>query len=120
MGDVEDLVDERRQAAGGLVDPLDVVALLGRVELEVEERLGVAADERQRRPQLVADGRDEPFAQLLERPDGADVAQDRGRPDVAAAPTGARTAIAAGDAGPAARRRRGPPSRGRRSAAGRR
>ena len=46
----------------------------------MEERLGIAADERERRPQLVADGRDEALAQLLERADGADVAQDRRRP----------------------------------------
>ena len=71
--------DERRQAAGDLVDPLEVGALLGRVELEVEQRLGVAADERQRRAQLVADRRDEPLAQLLEGADRADVADDRGR-----------------------------------------
>ena len=67
MGDVEDLVDECRQPAGRLIDALDVLALLLRVEVEVEQRLGVAADERERRPQLVADGRDEPFAQLFER-----------------------------------------------------
>ena len=50
-----------------LVDPLEVGALLLRLELEVQQRLGVPADQRERRPQLVADGRDEPLAQLLER-----------------------------------------------------
>ena len=50
----------------------------------MEEGLGVAADEGERRAQLVADGRDEPLAQLLEGLHGADVAQDRRRPRVAA------------------------------------
>ena len=51
-----------------LVDALDVGALLVGVEVEVQERLGVAADEGERRPQLVADRRHEALAQLLERP----------------------------------------------------
>ena len=84
VGHVEDLVDERGQAARGLVDALDVGALLLRREVQVEDRLGVPADERERRAQLVADGRDEPLAQLLEGSRGADVAQDRGRPHAAA------------------------------------
>ena len=83
MGHVEDLVDERREAPGCLVDPFDVDPLLGRLDIEVEERLGVAADEGEWRPQFVTDGGDEPFAQLLQGRDGADVAQDRGRPAVA-------------------------------------
>ena len=45
----------------------------------MEERLGVAADQRERRAQLVAHGRDEALAQLLEGADRADVADDRGR-----------------------------------------
>ena len=49
----------------------------------MEERLGVAADERQGRSQLVADRRDEAFAQLLEGPDGTDVAHDGGGPRLA-------------------------------------
>ena len=39
---VEHLVDERGQPAAGLVDALDVGALLVRLELEVQQRLGVA------------------------------------------------------------------------------
>ena len=71
------------QPLGGLVDPLDVVALLGRFEREVQECLGIATDEGQGRPELVAHRRDETLAQFLERPDGADVTQDRGRARVA-------------------------------------
>ena len=80
VGHVEDLVDERGQAAARFVDAFDVGALLVGVEVEVEERLGVAADEGQWRAQLVADRGDEPLAQFLQRADRADVAQDRRRP----------------------------------------
>ena len=72
------------------------------VEVEVEQGLGVAPDERERGPELVADRRDEALAELLERPDGADVAEDRGRPDRAA---GRRRRRAS------SRRRRGPDCR---------
>ena len=77
VGDVEDLVDQRAQARGDAVDPLHVLTLLLRWQLEVEDRLGIAADEGERRSELVADGRDEALAELLERPDRADVAEDR-------------------------------------------
>src|SRR2546425_1357545 len=50
----------------------------------MEERLGVSADERQRRAQLVADGGDKALAQLLQRADRGEVAEDRGRPERAA------------------------------------
>ena len=63
----------------------------------MEEGLGVAADERQRRAQLVADRRDEPLAQLLEGPDRAEVAQDRGRPGRRGRMTPAPAAYDAGD-----------------------
>ena len=76
MRDVEDLADERREALGDLVDAFEVVPLLPWFEVEVQQRLRVAADERQRRPQLVAHRRHEALAQLLEGPDGADVPQD--------------------------------------------
>ena len=66
MGHVQDLADERRQPVGQLVDPLEVLALGGGIQLEMEERLGVAADQRERRPELVADRRHESLAQLLE------------------------------------------------------
>ena len=79
----------------------------------MEQRLRVATDQGQRRPQLVADRRDEPLAELLERADGAHVAQDRGRPGGHA--TG-RRGVAAGDPHRMRRPRRRPPSRDRRSA----
>ena len=77
---VEDLADQRGEALGDLIDPSEVLALLLGAEFEVQERLRVPPDQRQRRPQFVADGGNEPLAQLLERPDRADVAEDRGRP----------------------------------------
>ena len=49
----------------------------------MQQRLGVAADERERCPKLVADRGHEALAQLLERADRADVADDRGRPRAA-------------------------------------
>ena len=79
VGHVEDFIDERGQPATRLVDPFHVRPLLLGPELEVEDGLGVAADQRERRPQLVADGGHEPLAQFLEGVDRADIAQDRGR-----------------------------------------
>ena len=89
VGHVEHLVDERSQAAAGLVDPADVGPLLLRLELEVKEGFRVAADERQRGAQLVADGGHEPLAQLLEGPRRAEIAQDRRRPGARAGADGA-------------------------------
>jgi len=95
--DVEHLVDERGEPTAGLVDALDVGSQLSGLELEMEERFGVAADERQRGAQLMADRGDEPLAQLLERLHRAEVAQDRGR---ARARAGGRRrrSVRAGDA----------------------
>ncbi len=80
MRHVQDLVDEDGQARARLVDPLHVGALLRRLEVEVEECLGVPSDEGQRGPQFVADRRNEAFAQFLEGADGADIAKDGRRP----------------------------------------
>src|SRR5918911_663324 len=69
MRDVQDLRDQGGEPLCGLVDAFQILPLFAGRERQVQERVRVAADERQRRPQLVADGRDERLAQLLERSD---------------------------------------------------
>src|SRR5438309_1700006 len=77
MGNIEDLFDERRQSLRGLVDPLQIVASLTRLQIQMQERVGVPANKGQRSPELMTDRRDEPLAELIEGPKCRDVAQDR-------------------------------------------
>ena len=119
VGHVQDLAHERGEAPGHLVDLLDVLALLARLQVEVEQGLRVPSDERQRRAQFVADGGNEALAQLLERARRADVTQDAGRSRASASLRSAgRCAqghgrVPAGDHRPGHRRHRGSPSRDR-------
>ena len=63
--DVEDLVDQRRQAAGLRLHDVGVVLdLLGRAHALEAERLGRARQHRERRPQLVRDVQHEVRLQL--------------------------------------------------------
>ena len=74
--DVDDLVDEDARPPDGVPDPLEVPLPLVGVEAEVEQALGVAADQRQRRAQLVADRGDERALELVELPPGPKIAKD--------------------------------------------
>ena len=77
MRDIQDLRNQRRESLRGLVDAVEVVPLFAGSKLQMEKRIGVTANERQRRPQLMTDGCDESFPQLLQCTNGRDVAQDR-------------------------------------------
>ena len=71
-------------ANGPFADPLHRPALGGRVQLEAEQRVDIAADERERRPQLVRDRREEARAELVGGQLGPEVAEHDDRPRLAA------------------------------------
>src|SRR5256885_1130571 len=97
MSDVQDFLHQCGESLRGLVDSLQVMPLLAGLELQMQEGVGVTPNERQRCSELVADGGDESFAQLLERSNRRDVTQDRRRTNATTRLAG-RAGVAPGDA----------------------
>ncbi len=91
--DVDHLVHQRAEPVHGVPDPLEMVPARRRVEAQVEKALRVAADEGERRPQLVRDRGHEAGLERIERPRPAQVAQDRDR----ARPRARHPRVARGD-----------------------